>query len=131
MVPFQEVIAWAKRREGYVIGDFGCGEALLAAAIGDRHVVHSFDHVAINDRVLAGDMAHTPLENESLDVAVFSLSLMGANFTDYWVYVAGPLVGATIAVGIAFVLRGSGGGKAGSGAAQGGLFTEIDQHDQA
>lgn len=83
VVPFQEAISWAKRREGYVIGDFGCGEALLAAAVSDRHVVHSFDHVAINDRVLAGDMAHVPLDNDSLDVAVFSLSLMGANFTDY------------------------------------------------
>ncbi len=28
-------------------------------------------------------MAHVPLEDESLDVAIFSLSLMGANFTDY------------------------------------------------
>ena len=28
-------------------------------------------------------MAHTPLDADSLDAAVFSLSLMGANFTDY------------------------------------------------
>lgn len=28
-------------------------------------------------------MAHVPMEDETLDVAVFSLSLMGANFTDY------------------------------------------------
>ena len=33
-----------------------------------------------------------------------------ANFTDYWVYVAGPLFGALLAVGAAFVLRGRGGG---------------------
>ena len=83
VVPFKEVIAWAKAREDRVIGDFGCGEALIAEAVGDRHVVHSFDHVAINDRVIAGDMAHTPLEDGCLDVAVFCLSLMGANFTDY------------------------------------------------
>jgi aquaporin Z len=41
------------------------------------------------------------------------------------VYVAGPLAGAVLAAGMAFVLRGRGGGKAGSGAAQGGLFTEF------
>jgi hypothetical protein len=28
-------------------------------------------------------MTHVPLDNEVLDVAIFSLSLMGANFTDY------------------------------------------------
>lgn len=28
-------------------------------------------------------MSHTPLDDEVLDVAVFSLSLMGSNFTDY------------------------------------------------
>ena len=47
------------------------------------HVVHSFDHVSINDDVVACDMANIPLDDETLDLAVFSLSLMGANFTDY------------------------------------------------
>jgi ubiquinone/menaquinone biosynthesis C-methylase UbiE len=28
-------------------------------------------------------MAHVPLEDEALDVAIFSLSLMGSNFTHY------------------------------------------------
>ncbi|MBN4056311.1 DEAD/DEAH box helicase family protein, partial [Rhodothermus sp. AH-315-K08] len=83
VVPFDEIIEWCQRRKGYVIGDFGCGEAQLAAALSDRHVVHSFDHVAINDAVVACDMAHTPLEDAVLDVAVFSLSLMGSNFSDY------------------------------------------------
>lgn len=45
--------------------------------------VHSFDHVAINDGVIACDMAHVPLEDECLDAAVFSLSLMGTNYVDY------------------------------------------------
>jgi hypothetical protein len=39
--------------------------------------------VAVNDDVVACDMAHVPLDDETLDVAIFSLSLMGANFTDY------------------------------------------------
>src|SRR5262249_888201 len=83
VVPFEEMIRWCQKRSGYVIGDFGCGEAKLAEAVSDRHTVHSFDHVAINEDVVACDMAHVPLDDESLDVAVFSLSLMGANFTDY------------------------------------------------
>ena len=43
----------------------------------------SFDYIAANEDVIACDMAHVPMEDEALDVAVFSLSLMGANFTDY------------------------------------------------
>jgi hypothetical protein len=83
VVPYKEEIRWLSEREGLVVGDFGCGEALIAAAVTDRHRVHSFDHVAINDSVVACDIAHVPLENGALDLAIFCLSLMGANLTDY------------------------------------------------
>jgi aquaporin Z len=52
-------------------------------------------------------------------------SWSGSDFTSYWVYIVGPLVGAAIAVAFAYVLRGPGGGTAGSAAAQGDLFTEV------
>jgi hypothetical protein len=83
VVPYEEMIRWCQQRTGYVIGDFGCGEAKMAEAVGDRHTVHSFDHVAVNDDVVACDLTHVPLDDQTLDVAVFSLSLMGANFSDY------------------------------------------------
>src|SRR3954454_20214015 len=41
------------------------------------------------------------------------------DFSNYWVYVAGPLSGAAIAVGVAYVLRGRGGDAGGIAAAQG------------
>ena len=47
------------------------------------------------------------------------------------VYVAGPLVGAILAVGAAWVLRGAGGGRAGSSAAQGSLFTEVEHPEKS
>jgi Major intrinsic protein len=53
----------------------------------------------------------------------FRPDLVARVFSDYWVYVAGPFAGALLAVGFAFVLRGFGGGRAGSGAAQGTLHT--------
>jgi hypothetical protein len=64
VVPYDEMIRWCQQRSGYVIGDFGCGEARLAEAVSDRHTVYSFDHVAVNDDVVACDMAHVPLEDE-------------------------------------------------------------------
>ena len=68
---------------GAVVGDFGCGQAKLAEAVRQLHTVHSFDHVAINRNIIACDMSDTPLDNGTLDAAVFSLSLMGANIKDY------------------------------------------------
>jgi aquaporin Z len=50
---------------------------------------------------------------------------VSGNWTAYWVYVAGPLAGAILAVLIAFALRGRGGDQASAGAAQGALFTEV------
>jgi hypothetical protein len=83
VIPFEEMIHWCQQRSGYTIGDFGCGEAHLAEAVSDRHIVHSFDHVAVNAGITACNMAHVPLDDETLDVAIFSLSLMGSNSSDY------------------------------------------------
>jgi len=68
----------------------------------------------------------SPISGASMNPArTFGPDLVAGNFTAYWVYVAGPLAGAVLAVIIAFVLRGRGGGGSGSGAAQGDLFTET------
>ncbi|XP_018395533.1 PREDICTED: ribosomal RNA-processing protein 8 [Cyphomyrmex costatus] len=67
--------------EDNVIADFGCGEARLAVSVPQQ--VHSFDFIALNDKVKACDMAHTPLLMNSVHVVVFCLSLMGSNLNDY------------------------------------------------
>ena len=73
----------------------------------------------------------SPISGASMNPArTFGPDLIGGDFTSYWVYVAGPLVGAVLAVAAAFVLRGPGGGRAGSAAAQGALHTEVERADQ-
>jgi ribosomal RNA-processing protein 8 len=64
------------------IGDFGCGEAKIMETIGENRV-YSFDHIAINDKVTACDMKSVDLPDDALDIAVFSLSLMGRNWPEY------------------------------------------------
>ena len=74
----------------------------------------------------------SPISGASMNPArTFGPDLVSTTFTGYWVYVAGPLAGAVLAVGIAFVLRGRGGGLSGSGAAQGALYTEVESIGQS
>jgi superfamily II DNA or RNA helicase len=80
-IPYEKIAKSLHKRPDWVVGDFGCGEAKLAESLPNK--VYSFDHIAINENVIACDIAKTPLEDENLDVAVFSLSLMGVNYPDY------------------------------------------------
>ena len=67
-----------------MISDFGCGKAKLARVLdGKNFKVFSFDLVAVNEYVTACDMANTHLFNNSVDIAVFCLSLMGSNLSQF------------------------------------------------
>lgn len=80
--PVNIIIQWLKDHSpSLVVADFGCGDARLSRSV--KNKVFSFDLVAHNSSVVACDMANTPLENSSIDVAVFCLSLMGTNFPSY------------------------------------------------
>jgi hypothetical protein len=83
IIPYEEIIKRISELSSrLLIGDFGCGEAKVMEHFGSQRV-HSFDHVAINDNVISCDMKKIPLEDNSLDIAIFSLSLMGQNWWDY------------------------------------------------
>lgn len=83
-IPFNEWIKRIKKlSDRFLIGDFGCGEAKIAEAIGSRII--NFDHVAIDSHVISCDMSDVSehVKKGGLDVALFSLSLMGKNWQDY------------------------------------------------
>lgn len=80
--PLDNIISAIKKLpKHFIVADFGCGEAQLAASIPQK--VHSFDFIAVNDTVTACDMAHTPLLTNSVNIVVFCLSLMGSNLNEY------------------------------------------------
>jgi len=104
---------------------------ILGTASGAQNL-GMFGALGVGAYIILAGLWGSPISGASMNPArTFGPDLVGGNFTSYWVYIAGPLVGAAIAVAFAYVLRGPGGGLAGSGAAQGALDTEAKRPDKA
>jgi aquaporin Z len=105
----------------------GLVSVILGTASGAQNV-GLFGALGVGGYIALAGLWGSPISGASMNPArTFGPDLVAGNFSNYLVYVAGPIAGAAVAVGIAFVLRGPGGGVSGSGAGQGALFTET--HD--
>ncbi len=109
----------------------GLVSVILGTASGAQNV-GIFGAIGVGGYIALAGLWGSPISGASMNPArTFGPDLASFTFTGYWVYIAGPLAGAVIAVAIAFVLRGPGGGRSGSGAAQGDLFTESYEPGKA
>ena len=108
----------------------GLVSVILGTASGAQNL-GVFGALGVGGYIALAGLWGSPISGTSMNPArTFGPNLVSADFTDYWVYIAGPLLGAAIAVGFAFILRGRGGGRAGSAAAQGALFTQAQDPHQ-
>ena len=114
-----------------VVLTFGLVSVILGTASGAQNI-GVFGAIGVGAYIALAGLWGSPISGASMNPArTFGPNLVGTDFTSYWVYVAGPLAGAILAVGAAWLLRGPGGGRAGSAAAQGDLYTEIKHPDKA
>jgi aquaporin Z len=109
----------------------GLVSVILGTASGAQNV-GIFGALGVAGYIALAGLWGSPISGASMNPArTFGPDLASGNFTSYWVYVAGPIVGAAVAAGIAFVLRGAGGDKGGIEAAQGALITDAMRREQA
>ena len=81
-----------------------------------------FAAIGVGSYIALAGLWASPVSGASMNTArSLGPALVLNDWTSWWAYLLGPILGALIAVGIAFVLRGPGGGSAGTAAAQGTL----------
>jgi len=109
----------------------GLVSVILGTASGAQNI-GMFGALGVGAYIALAGLWGSPISGASMNPArTFGPDLVGKDFSSYWVYVAGPLLGACLAVAIAYVLRGAGGGRSGSAAAQGDIETEVRRPEQA
>jgi aquaporin Z len=103
----------------------GLVSVILGTASGAQQV-GLFGAIGVGSYVALAGLWGSPISGASMNpVRTFGPDLVSLHFASFWVYVAGPLAGTALAVGMAHLLRGPGGGRAGSLAAQGSIHTQV------
>ena len=99
----------------------GLVSVILGTASGAQ-AVGALAAIAVGSYITLAGLWGGPVSGASMNpVRSLGPALVLNDWTAWWAYLAGPAIGAVIAVGIAYVLRGPGGGPISSQAAKGTL----------
>jgi aquaporin Z len=99
----------------------GLVSVILGTASGAQQV-GSLAAIGVGSYIVLAGLWGGPVSGASMNpVRSLGPALVLGDWTAWWAYLAGPAIGAVIAVGIAFVLRGRGGGMRETEAAAGTL----------
>ena len=106
-----------------VILTTGLVSVILGTASGAQQI-GAMAAIAVGSYIALAGLIGAPVSGASMNPArSLGPALVLGDWTAWWAYLAGPLAGALVAVGIAHILRGRGGGRFGRRAAQGTLGT--------
>ena len=105
---------------------FGLLSTILGTASTAQNV-GPMSALAVGGYIVLAGLWSSPVSGASMNPArSFGPALVTGDFGAYWVYLAGPLLGGALAVGVALLLRGRGGDAEGLAAAQGRLTSAED-----
>lgn len=65
--------------------DMGCGKGQISSYFSNdrRFIFKNYDHVSSNDTIISCDISKIPLEEDSVDICILSLSMWGSNCKEY------------------------------------------------
>jgi aquaporin Z len=101
----------------------GLASVILGTASGAQQI-GAMAAIAVGSYIALAGLIGAPVSGASMNPArSLGPALVLGDWTSWWAYVAGPVIGALVAVWFAQILRGRGGGELGRRAAQGTLGT--------
>jgi aquaporin Z len=101
----------------------GLVSVILGTASGAQQI-GAMAAIAVGSYIALAGLIGSKVSGASMNPArSLGPALVLGDWTSWWAYLVGPLIGSTVAVGFAYVLRGRGGGEFGRIAAQGTLGT--------
>ena len=99
----------------------GLVSTILGTASGAQNV-GALSAVGVSGYIVLAGLWSSPISGASMNPArSFGPDLVLGDFSNFWVYLVGPLIGALLAVGFAFALRGPGGSRVSRAAGSGKL----------
>ena len=103
----------------------GLLSTILGTASGAQNV-GVFGALAVGAYIALAGLWSAPISGTSMNpTRSLGPMIVSGNYNDWWAYVAGPFLGGIVAVGVAWILRGRGGGVKGKLAAQGVVKLDV------
>jgi aquaporin Z len=102
----------------------GLVSVILGTASGAQQI-GTLAALGVGSYIALAGLWGSPVSGASMNPArSLGPALVKGDWTSWWAYLVGPIAGAAVAVAMAYVLRGRGGGRSGVAAAQGTIGTD-------
>ncbi len=103
----------------------GLLSTILGTASGAQNV-GVFGALGVGAYIALAGLWSAPISGASMNpTRSLGPMIVSGNYHDWWVYIVGPFIGGILAVGVAWILRGRGGGIRGKMAAQGDVKLDV------